>query len=155
VAWWFDESGVTEEEQIPEVEKEEGKPAAEWFAIAFQGCANACAMSYGSPVYLVGSALEKPDPSDFDIRVPMAEADLARCFGKDQRQRGPDDLWPARRWKMAREQLKQCRRYSRIFSVNVDFQFQTLEQAAGRQDGSRLRLDKATDYDLKAGLGNT
>lgn len=131
-------------------------PASAWFRCAFSGMADAQASRLGGPVYLVGSALWSPAPNDYDVRVVLSEHDEERLFG-GRRSDGPEIEWvddvPIRpAWmRRYREELKQSRRMSRLFGVNVDFQFQTLE-AFCRNDGPRLRLDHHPKWFFLAGL---
>lgn len=128
-------------------------PAADWFRYAFIGLANACAASYGGPVYLCGSALRKAKPGDFDVRVVVSDVDMRRLFGPDKNERKDGDCWNEREWRIARERLKQSRRFSRATRVNVDFQIQSEDEAARHENEPRLRLDKAPDGFFRAGRG--
>ena len=131
------------------------EPASEWFARTFQGLASSLTSRYGGPIYLVGSALVKPAPlaGDYDVRVLLENADIERLFGTDLSY-AEGDLTSVRRWRWLREELKQARRMSRAMRVNIDFQFQHAQHQARYAGKPRLRLDKATDEYLAAGLGD-
>lgn len=128
-------------------------PASEWFAMVARTTANAIACRLGGPVYLCGSAMTLPRPSDLDVRVVLAEHDVARLFGRDK----PANIgeWSERELRRGREQLKQSRRMSRRFRCNVDFQIQTEAEAAAYEGRPRLRLDAVPDDVLAAGLGDS
>lgn len=130
-------------------------PASEWFGLSARSTANAIACRLGGPVYLCGSALSVRRPADYDVRVVLAEHDLARLFGKET-QRGDGDIfdWTERDLRRGREQLKQSRRLSRRFRCNVDFQIQTEAEHAAHEGRPRLRLDNVPDDVLAAGLGD-
>jgi hypothetical protein len=128
-------------------------PAADWFAIKAQLLANALAARYGGPVYLVGSALALPDPHDFDLRVVLAEVDMARLFGRDDATDARVGIdHGSRAWRRMREQLKQSRRFSRLMRVNIDLQVQTAAEALRYADRPLLRLDRAPAGFFAAGL---
>ena len=131
------------------------EPAAKMFAITSRAWANGMAMMLGAPIYLVGSALRLAEPGDLDIRVPMRKVDVLRLFGADMTIRG-DDVCPRRWWRIERFNLKQSRRASRMFGANVDFQITTHDAFFGEKYArhARLRLDRASDEDLDAGLGD-
>mgnify|MGYP000691666642 CR=1 FL=1 len=128
-------------------------PASEWFCLSARGTANAIACRLGGPVYLTGSALTQARPADVDVRVVLADHDLARLFGKEKPR---DDVfdWSERDLRRGREQLKQSRRLSRRFRCNVDFQIQTEAEHAAHEGRPRLRLDTVPDEALGAGLGD-
>ena len=77
-------------------------PAAEWFAISFQGFANSFAARLGGPLYLVGSALVEHRPHDIDVPIVLEEADLLRLLGKSK-ERLDGQLWSDHQWRIARE----------------------------------------------------
>jgi len=95
------------------------------FANNFRHQANALAMAYGGPMYLVGSMLKRVDPGDVDLRIMLERDQLEMWFGE-----GFDDPWwqkPAK-LRLEREQLKQSVRLSRRWrgypARRYDFQFQ-------------------------------
>lgn len=126
------------------------------FGYQIQRLANAMAARYGAPVYLCGSALTNPKPNDYDVRVVMPEAELARMFGADDSNepRTLDDLTAPREWRILRECLKQSRRLSRTFAKNVDFQIQSQSDAKRYEDKGRVRLDRASEEFFEAGQGD-
>lgn len=81
--------------------------------------------------------------------MPLLEHDVERLFGSAK----DDDIIKTsrQRFRMLREQLKQSRRLSRIWRVNIDFQFQGF-YAFWRHDSPKLRLDKAPKWFFLAGL---
>lgn len=129
------------------------EPASAWFRLSARTTANAIACRLGGPVYLCGSALSVWRPADYDVRVVLAEHDLARLFGK-AKPRGDGLDWTERDLRRGREQLKQSRRLSRRFRCNVDFQIQTEAEHAAHEGCPRLRLDTVPDDVLAAGMGD-
>ena len=81
---------------------------------------------YGTPVYLVGSALtgSKPNPRDWDIRISMPDADFKIRFGDPTQweREGNTGQWTALRWKWSDECVKQTKDAWRYTGLNVDFQ---------------------------------
>lgn len=137
---------------------EAGPPAASWFVPVTSHLFTGYAARYGSPIYLVGSALTEEHPCDYDVRVPLREEDMQRLFG--DRDGAYDDRMSTitgrqmRRW---REELKQSRRLYRALgsrpNMNIDFQFQARE-VFDAHTKPRLRLDLFPDAWLDAGLGD-
>lgn len=117
---------------------------------------NHYAVSYGGPVYLVGSALVEPDPYDVDIRCAIGKGDWLRLFGDPQPRPGCAAYdWPTSRLAWGRDRLKQSRRLSRAFLRNIDWQVQRVEELEHSYVGKpRLRLDTIPDAIFLAGLGN-
>lgn len=130
------------------------EPAAVWFRLSARTTANALACRLGGPVYLCGSALSVWRPADYDVRVVLAEHDMARLFGRERLQGGDVFDWSERDLRRGREQLKQSRRLSRRFRCNVDFQIQTEAEHAAHEGRPRLRLDTVPDDVLAAGMGD-
>ena len=147
---------TSEPQLLPAAAPKDSPPFGwEWFRWSFQSFANSLASRLGGPVYLVGSALHRHRPADYDVRVVLEEHDLVRLFGlADDKKRPDGQLWNTRQWAMGREQLKQSRRLSRAMRVNVDFQIQTVHEAEQRATRPRLRLDTASDGFFDAGLGD-
>lgn len=122
------------------------------YAVGFGALANTFAMSYGGPVYLVGSALRKNDPPDFDVRVVAPDADLERLYGQDNERRREQGGWSRWHWLRAYDRLKQSRRLSRALGVNVDFQVQSQADDDRHEEYPRYRLDFTPDGFFEAGL---
>lgn len=134
---------------------------AEAFARLWRGQANSYALTYGGPVYLVGSYLTVEEPADIDIRVLLAVEDLELWFGPVWQGIGPD--WEPSAFARHREELKQSRRMTRRWRAHakvgrrVDFQCQNaLFNDAGEpilDERPRLRLDAVPNEMLRAGRG--
>lgn len=132
-------------------------PAATWIRRSWAKLATSMASRFGSPIYLVGSALVKPSPHDFDIRVPMQEHDLTRMFGPLG---GPvistDGMYTERELRIWACNLKQSRRWSyNTGGRNIDFQIQTVEKfdSYAASADQRLRLDHFPDELFGVGMG--
>jgi hypothetical protein len=110
------------------------------FALKFESTANAIAARYGAKVWLVGSALSKKNPRDYDVRVILRDEDLQRLFGADLD------------WGIKRDNLKQSRIYSSSMQLPLDFQLQTREVARRYSSHPKMRLDKAPEDFFEAGL---
>lgn len=134
--------------------------SSELFAAKFLGQANYLAMSYGGPVYLVGSMLTSPTPGDIDLRCLISREDAETWFGERPFLGGNE--WSAGQFAIKREELKQSRRMTRrwrcVVGLRIDFQFQALpcgESAEPVQDDRpRLRIDRVPDWMLHAGRGD-
>jgi ribonucleotide monophosphatase NagD (HAD superfamily) len=115
------------------------------FATKFEVTANAVAARYGGKVYLVGSALSKKNPRDYDVRVVIEDDDFRRLFGWNDEK--------AADWAARYDQLKNSRQFSMEMALNIDFQVQKKSDARfyGRQR-PKMRLDKAPDDFFEAGL---
>jgi hypothetical protein len=105
--------------------------APEMFNLNF-ACA-ALVAAFGSSVYLVGSAMERRDFRDVDVRCMLDDAEFARMFADDHR----PTLWNARlsllnaalsAWLAARTGLP------------IDFQFQKTSEANAEFKGQRGAL---------------
>ena len=74
--------------------------------------------AFGSPVYLVGSALERPDWRDVDVRMIMDDEKFATLFPNVH-----GGAWEMdERWLWMTVSISE--RLSRITGLPVDFQFQ-------------------------------
>lgn len=138
------------DEDLPSPAAAPPLPASSWFSRNAARTACAFATRYGGPVYLVGSALREERPGDFDVRLVLDERDLVRLFGERRIVQDRWWDWTEQDHQRGREQLKQSRRLARRFRCNVDFQFQSLAEAA-RHAGPRLRLDTVPDATFEAG----
>ncbi len=121
-----------------------------FFAVSCR-TANSLAALYGGPVYLVGSALYKENPLDYDIRIPLSEEDIVRRFGKPGKL--DDNFTWEQDWRLYYDCLKQSRRLARGLLFRVDFQIQTLRHFEAHKDMPRLRLDSAPEGFFEAGKG--
>lgn len=131
-------------------------PAAERLSLTMARTACAIAARLGGPVYLVGSALTEANPADIDIRVVLADH-IERLFGPRTMRGGRWWDWTEQDVRRGREQLKQSRRLSRQFGLNVDFQIQTQGAkgyVVGYRERPKLRLDTMPDTAFGAGLGD-
>ena len=137
------------------------------FAARFLGNANSLAISYGGPLYLVGSALTSLTPGDIDLRLLLDRADCEAMWG--ERFDHGDLEWSFGKLARHREELKQSRRLTRRWrggagfggARRFDFQFQTalFTDAEDRhpvmQDKPYLRLDAIPmDVLLDSGRGD-
>ena len=87
---------------------------------------------YGYPIYLVGSALEKPNPRDTDLRIVIPDVEFFDRFGPR------DDRWYD-------EMAKQNRQINKgIGRLNVDFQIQSESQAHKYQNEKRMQIYPTT-----------
>lgn len=78
---------------------------------------------YGGPVYLVGSALDKEDPRDIDIRVVITNQDFERLFGKyeDFVVEYNSGKFGSCSWRWVEDRLKRCRTGYVETNANIDF----------------------------------
>lgn len=99
----------------------------------------------GYGCYLVGSALEKPDWRDVDVRLILADDEFAQLF--------PDALLHSAAWEFDPRWLlltvSISEHLSRVTGLPVDFQFQPQTHANERHKGRRnalgLRMVKRGD----------
>ena len=91
--------------------------------------------AFGDTCYLVGSALERPDWRDIDIRMIMDDADFDKLF-PGCRERGTWEFNP--RWIVMTVAISE--RLSRQTGLPVDFQFQPRTHANERHKGPRNAL---------------
>jgi len=120
-------------------------PPYHWFCIQFQASANGLAVKFGGTVWLVGSALVRESPRDYDVRVIISERDRLRLFGKVDTELSVNDQWSRAEWLQRTESLKQSRRMSDRYRKNIDVQIQTEEEAKRYVDDPAVRLDSAPD----------
>lgn len=84
--------------------------------------------------YLVGSALERPDWRDIDVRFVMEDAEFAKLFpdaGENSWEFDP-------RWMLLTISISE--RLSKVTGLPVDFQFQRMSHANERHNGPREPL---------------
>jgi hypothetical protein len=137
---------VTDAPRIPD--------AARTFALRFRRQADSLAALYGAPVWLVGGALLDEHPRDFDVRIVLPPAELARLFGDDA------GTYPGNfgfdssvewEWRLKAEGLKQSRIASARMRLRVDLQLQSEPDASPHRERPRCRIDAAPDWVLNAG----
>jgi hypothetical protein len=116
------------------------EPAAGELASKLAGWATYIAARYSGPVYLVGSALELPNPRDVDIRCVIDDELFIARFGdfKQWYHFSPsinNDFikYAAEIWDISREAALQ-------FKINIDFAVQPITVAKEHQK-SRMRID--------------
>lgn len=106
--------------------------------------ANHLAEFYGGPVYLVGSALRKPNPRDYDIVVIIPDTDFFHRYGltpKDWEKEGASGLYE-NRWRWAADMIKQTRRAWSHTMENVDLKIiPEWSEAARWAKEPKFRLD--------------
>ena len=113
-----------------------GVPAV--FALEL-ACRDICDAFDGYGLYLVGSALERPDWRDVDLRYIMSDAEFTKLF-PDAGQHWEHDA----RWLLLTISISE--RLSKITGLPIDFQFQPQTHANERHRGPRhaigLRIAK-------------
>ena len=78
---------------------------------------------YGGPVFLIGSALEKEEPRDIDIRVVVTKEDFERLYGKYEdfsKEYVSGEFGPCT-WSWVEDRLKRCRLAYAETNANIDF----------------------------------
>jgi|ERR1019366_154320 hypothetical protein len=112
-----------------------GAPAI--FALK-QACQDLSRAFYGCGIYLVGSALERADWRDVDVRGILDDAEFAELFPD------ADDHWECdERWLWINISISE--RLARITGLPIDFQFQPQTQANARHKGHRDCLSMSFD----------
>jgi hypothetical protein len=115
-----------------------GAPAI--FALQ-QECGHLCAAFGGYGCYIVGSALERPDWRDVDLRFIMSDEEFAVLF-PDAGQHWEHD----ERWLLLTVSISE--RLSKVTGLPIDFQFQPQTHANERHPGTRhaigIRIAKET-----------
>ena len=109
-----------------------GAPAI--FALT-QACQDINRAFRGYGCYLVGSALERPDWRDVDVRLIMSDAEFAALF-PDARDRGSWEFDP--RWLLLTIAISE--RLSKLTGLPIDFQFQPQTHANEQHKGKRSAL---------------
>jgi endonuclease YncB( thermonuclease family) len=104
---------------------------------------------YRAPVYLCGSALGKPDPRDYDLRVTLPDREFEERYGGtvgDWIEQGHTGAWQAVRWAWSADCTKRAKRGRRLTGLNVDFQVYSASYVAERYaEAPRVRLDERPD----------
>lgn len=127
---------------------EDGGPVKLWFAEAFRRQADSLYGLYGSPIWLVGSALVKERPRDIDVRVILCACEMQRRYGRhfpDICADGSNNfaLW---QWRRAVDNIKQSRALHDWGGFPIDFQIQSAGEAAPYEKLERVRLDSAPEW---------
>lgn len=112
-------------------------PAAELIADKMKVWARDVVMRFGRPVYLVGSALEEPNPRDVDVRVVLSDAEFDARWGNPSGWHVHGQGWRQYAFDMG----KLCKQGSRRLMLNLDLQVQRFSSAKEYTDKRRLRLD--------------
>jgi hypothetical protein len=105
------------------------------------------ALRFGRPVWLVGSALELPDPRDVDVRVLLNDEEfLARYGDPAEWHKG---LWfPNRKdgsLRYAADMWDLSREASLVLGLNIDFQVQPPIESGKYPVAKRHRLDDVAE----------
>jgi hypothetical protein len=99
----------------------------------------------GYGVYLVGSALQRPDWRDVDVRLIMRDADFAILFPGTMQHGGSWECNP--RWLWMTVSISE--RLSKLTGLPIDFQFQPQTHAnkhhKGRRDCLSMYINEAPD----------
>lgn len=134
----------------------EGQPF-ELFWLKFQRTANSLAIRYGGKVYLVGSALTKEAPRDYDIRIIIPQRERRRQFGETGLYRLEDgtltetnrsnmDAWSTAKWRQSYEGLRRNREMEEMGFV-YPFDIQIMDEAmdVNFKKHPRIRMDAMPD----------
>lgn len=93
--------------------------------------ANEMAGWYQQPVWVCGSALEKTDPRDIDLRINLPDADFALRYAgamsaemvvKKWTEQGLTGAWTQIRWRWSADCVKRVMRAWKLTNINIDFQ---------------------------------
>lgn len=111
--------------------------------VALQRLANNLFDRFHRPVYLVGSALRKSDPRDYDLRIRIDIPQFRVRFGDPERwrQEGRTGQYTCVRWRWSDECVKRTRQGWRETRLNVDVQLYPPAEWARYQKEPRVRLD--------------
>lgn len=79
---------------------------------------------FGTQIYLVGSALHKSDPRDYDVRVLLSKSRFAALYGDEDQwiEEGRSGHWSGMRWRWSADCVKYARSAALATDLNVDFQ---------------------------------
>ena len=104
---------------------------------------------YGGAVYLVGSALEKEDARDIDVRVVVSHKDFERLFGPhtDFFKEYSTGEFGLTTWRWAEDRLKRCRLLYDRFGLRIDFCCWDEDMWDGVRN-NHLRLDTREGVDI-------
>ena len=105
---------------------------------------------YGGEVYLVGSALQKENSRDIDIRVIVTQEDFERLFGKysDFSMEFNSGVFSITAWRWVEDRLKRCRDLSKRTGENIDFCCWHVEMWKPVEYPNHIRLDTREDFDI-------
>lgn len=112
-------------------------PAADLIADRAKPWARDTVMRFGRPVYLVGSALEEPNPRDIDVRVVLSDAEFDARWGNPSGWHVHGEGWR----QYAHDMGKLCKQGSRRLALNLDFQVQRFSSAQEYAGKRCMRLD--------------
>ena len=131
-------------------------PAVVSLIARLQPWARQIALRFGRPVWLVGSALELPDPRDVDVRVMVSSEEFQARYG-DPAEWRKGLWWPNRKdgslryaadmWDLAREASLSLR-------LNIDFQVQPPIEYENYPATKRHRLDDVVEVRSPLELGS-
>lgn len=122
---------------------------------ALRRWANGIRGYYGVAVYLVGSALVKPEPRDWDVRICLPDDEFMRHYAPNRRDaikvavdwldESISGEWTNLRWGWSDDCIKQSRRGWRDTRLNIDFQVYPYVQWQVYESRPRLKLDTRED----------
>lgn len=93
-------------------------------------------LAFGTPPYLVGSVLTRPDFRDIDLRLILGPDEIIGMFGPETRYGGtPDQPGPNRRWLLIEVALSDLVAKSACLPWPIDFQIQSTVKANARYAG--------------------
>lgn len=121
--------------------------AAGWLAARLRPWARQLALRFGRPLWLVGSALELPDPRDVDVRVLLSSAEFEARYG-DPSEWHKGLWWPNRldgSLRYAADVWDLSREASLVLRLNIDFQVQPPIESRRYDPTKRLRLDDVAE----------
>lgn len=129
---------MTEDAQKPNKHKAShvGAPAVFALELACQELNRAFAADGGGHCYLVGSALERPDRRDIDIRLMLPDEDFDRLFPAARGESHLHEHDP--RWLIMTISISKW--LSDLSGLPVDFQFQRQTQANKTHKGQRSAM---------------
>jgi hypothetical protein len=88
--------------------------------------ANIISGKFALPVYLVGSALTKEDPRDYDLRVKIPNKEFEKRYFCDSAEqwmlRFQSGLYDESNWLWAKDNVKITKRGWTFCRLNIDFQ---------------------------------
>jgi hypothetical protein len=116
-----------------------------------QSWANELRGFYDAPVYLCGSALQKENYRDVDVRIILSDYEFGCRYGilyqalectKQWIEEGSTGKWTNIRWKWSDDCTKITRRGWNITNLNIDFQVYPESYCENRYKGlPKLKID--------------
>lgn len=107
---------------------------------------------FQAPVYLCGSALSKPDPRDYDLRIQLPDADFALRYAGAMKaeaavarwvEQGLTGAWQRIRWRWSADCTHHTKRTWKLTNLNIDFQVYPMSYCqVSYADAPRLRIDE-------------